>query len=119
MSEILNTQILTTSSSFLILLAIFVASLATFLTRSLAYFFLKNRKNSQWLLFLQKNSGLFIMVVLVFYALNGTSFSAYPYGAPEILAILFVFLSHILFKNPLLSIVLSTIFYMVIIKFIN
>lgn len=117
MSEVFDTQIFAYSEPYLIVLAIFTASLATFLTRSLAYFFLKNRKNASWLIFLQKDSALFIMVVLVFYTLQNTKFDIYPYGMPEIFGFLSALLLQIFGKNALLSIAGATILYMFLIRF--
>lgn len=102
------------SSNMEILIALIVASLATFITRFLPYAFLKNLTQNYWLRFLQKNSALFIMVVLIFYALNTTRSLYYPWA--EILGILVALVVQILGKNALVSIAVSTILYMVVIR---
>lgn len=116
MLDILFVKINSKSDVYILLIAIFVASLATFLTRFLPYVLLKNKKESQWLKFIEKNSGLFIMVILIFYALQNTKFSVYPYGIPEILGVITAFLLRIYKKNALLSIAGATILYMVLIR---
>ncbi|NLK66675.1 MAG: branched-chain amino acid ABC transporter [Campylobacteraceae bacterium] len=116
MLEILFSKVSVGSETALLVIAIFVASLATFLTRFLPYVLLRGKNESEWLKFIEKNSGLFIMVILIFYALQNTKFSVYPYGVPEILGVIAAFLLQIWRKNALLSIAGATILYMVLIR---
>lgn len=116
MLDFLFSKISVESENYFLIMAIFIASVATFLTRFLPYIMLRNKKESQWLKFLEKNSGLFIMVVLIFYALQNTKFNVYPYGIPEILGVLTAFILQIRIKNALLSISGATILYMVLIR---
>lgn len=109
-------KIYANSSEILLFLAIFFAGFATFLTRILPYLFFKNKKPSPVLLYLQKNMGQFIMIILVFYALSGTNFAKFPYGLPEISAAILAIILQITAKNALLSIAASTIFYMIFSK---
>lgn len=70
MSDIVNLKIDANSSFWLLLCVMLVAGVATFLTRALPYFFLKNKSQNKTLIYLKKNSALFVMVILVFYALK-------------------------------------------------
>ncbi|MCR8699574.1 AzlC family ABC transporter permease [Campylobacter ureolyticus] len=70
MSDIVNLKIYANSSFWLLLCVMLVAGVATFLTRALPYFFLKNKSQNKTLIYLEKNSALFVMVILVFYALK-------------------------------------------------
>ncbi|MBS4236067.1 branched-chain amino acid transporter permease [Campylobacter vulpis] len=99
-----------------ILMMIFAAFLGTYLSRVLPYVFFKHKKESQNLLFIQKNMPLLIIIVLFFYTFYGVDFTHSPYGLDMILACVFVFLFHLKFKNALLSIILGTIFYMICLR---
>lgn len=70
MSDIVNLKIYANSSFWLLLCVMLVAGVATFLTRASPYFFLKNKSQNKTLIYLEKNSALFVMVILVFYALK-------------------------------------------------
>ncbi len=94
-----------------ILYAILAASLATYLTRVLAFILFKNKKENHHLLFVQHNMPLVIIIILFFY-----TFYSYPYGLDFIVSCILVFLIHLLFKNALLSIILGTIFYMFVLR---
>lgn len=74
MSDIVNLKIDVNSSFWLLLCVMLVAGVATFLTRALPYFFLKNKSQNKTLIYLEKNSALFVMVILVFYAFKKNSF---------------------------------------------
>ncbi|MDR3346298.1 MAG: AzlD domain-containing protein [Campylobacteraceae bacterium] len=105
------------SQNIYMLLAIFTACAATFLTRVLPFLlFDKKQKPSPFLDFLHKNMPLMIMVILVFYAIKDTAFLEYPYGIPELIGVLSVFILHIKFKNALLSIISSTVIYMILVQ---
>ncbi len=59
-----------------------------------------------------------IMGMLVVYCLKGVSFSASPYGAPEILGVATVVALHLWKRNTLLSIAGGTIFYMLLVQLV-
>lgn len=59
-----------------------------------------------------------IMGMLVVYCLKGVSFSASPYGAPEILGVATVVALHLWKHNTLLSIAGGTIFYMLLVQLV-
>ncbi|WP_304342317.1 AzlC family ABC transporter permease [Campylobacter ureolyticus] len=112
MSDIVNLKIDANSSFWLLLCVMLVAGVATFLTRALPYFFLKNKSQNKTLIYLEKNSALFVMVILVFYALKATPSNSFY--IVEILAILVCLFTQIRFKNAFLSIATSTIFCMIL-----
>ncbi|EOJ0153689.1 branched-chain amino acid transporter permease [Campylobacter coli] len=99
-----------------ILYAILAASLATYLTRVLAFILFKNKKENCHLLFVQYNMPLVIIIILFFYTFYEVDFYSYPYGLDFIVSCILVFLIHLLFKNALLSIILGTIFYMFVLR---
>lgn len=102
-----------------ILTLIFAGFLGTYLTRVLAYALFKNKKPSSHFSFIQKNMPLIIIVILFFYTFYGVDFTKFPYGLHIILACVFVFLIHSKFKSMLLSVILGTIFYMLILRILE
>ncbi len=59
-----------------------------------------------------------VIAMLILYCLRGTTFSAWPFGLPEILACAATALLHWFGKNSLLSIGGGTALYMVLIQFV-
>jgi branched-subunit amino acid transport protein AzlD len=59
-----------------------------------------------------------VMGMLVVYCLKNTSFISAPYGAPELLAILFVVIVHKWKRNTLLSVAGGTICYMLLVQMV-
>ena len=59
-----------------------------------------------------------VMGMLVVYCLKNTSFISAPYGAPELLAILFVVIVHKWKHNTLLSVAGGTICYMLLVQMV-
>ncbi|MBQ8814536.1 MAG: AzlD domain-containing protein [Lachnospiraceae bacterium] len=57
-----------------------------------------------------------VMGMLVVYCLKNTSFISAPFGAPELLAILFVVIVHKWRHNTLLSVAGGTICYMLLVQ---
>ncbi|MBE3605893.1 AzlD domain-containing protein [Campylobacter sp. RM13119] len=109
-------NISTISNEWILFLAVILSSIATFITRATPFYMIKNYKPSPWLNAIQKHMGLMIMVILVCYALKDTRLNAYPYGASEAMAVLIAILAHLKFKNTLVSIIVSTLFYMFFIR---
>ncbi|MCD8212786.1 MAG: AzlD domain-containing protein [Campylobacter sp.] len=105
------------SSELAIFSAVLLSAFATFLTRALPFYAIKNHKQSKWLSAVERHMGLMIMVILVFYALKDTKFNLYPYGLNEIIGVISAILIHLKFKNTLLSVVSSTAIYMLCLRF--
>lgn len=116
MGEILTTGINASSSPFVMVLVVLTAAVATFLTRVTPFLIFKKDKPSGWLLSVERHMGLFIIVILVFYALKDTNFKEFPFGGYEIISAVVAILIHLRFKNPILSIFVSTAIYMVLLR---
>lgn len=98
-----------------LILAILVGFLATVLTRALPFVLFDKKSETPKILYIfERFMPFMIMVILVFYAIRETKFLEFPYGLPEILGISCAIFLHIKFKNVLLSIFCSTIFYMLL-----
>ena len=72
----------------------------------------------KWLTYLSKVLPHAIMGMLVVYCLKDVSFSANPFGIPEIIGCATVALLHIWKRNTLLSIGIGTVCYMLLVQFI-
>lgn len=116
MSDILTSGINLNSSPLVMSLVVLTATVATFLTRVTPFWIFKKDKPSKWLLSVERHMGLFIMVILVFYALKDTNFKEFPFGGREIVSAVCAILIHLKFKNALLSIVFSTALYMFLLR---
>lgn len=90
---------------------ILAASMATILTRFLPFFIFKKRSASPLLAHLQKNSALFIMVVLVIYAIKSLNVSGFSLIF-ALFCTVFVLILQIWRGNFMLSIVAGTLLYM-------
>ena len=102
-------------SSYLIV-AIFVASIMTYLTRVIPFLFFRKKEPSPLIRYIEWNMPVMIMVILIFYALREIKWESYPYGIAEITGIFVAASIHVKFKNALLSIFLATITYMFLIQ---
>lgn len=87
------------------------AGVATALTRFLSYFVFKKSTHNENLLYLQKNSGIVIMAILLVYAINSLGVSGAGLGVAVFCAVLAIGLQ-IWRRNFLLSIAVSTLLYM-------
>ena len=94
--------------------AVLLSALATFITRATPFYALRNYKPNSYLDAIEKHMGM--MIILVCYGLKDTKFSEFPYGLSEIVAVFTAILMHLKFKNTLLSIVISTGIYMLLIR---
>ena len=72
----------------------------------------------KWLTYLGSVLPHAIMGMLVVYCLKGISFTAAPFGAPELLGCAAVALLHIWKRNTLLSIGGGTVIYMVLVQLV-
>ncbi|RXK12494.1 branched-chain amino acid ABC transporter [Halarcobacter mediterraneus] len=104
-------------TNFEIYIAIIIMALVNFLTRVFPFLFFTKNDLPKSLEFIEKFFPATIMTILVFYTLKDIDFSLSPYGAKEIISILFTASLHILMKNYLISIFLGTIFYMGLVQY--
>lgn len=96
-----------------------VIALVTAALRFLPFLiFGENRKTPPLVSYLGQVLPYAIMGMLVVYCLKGISFTAAPFGLPEILGCTAVTLLHIWKRNTLLSIGGGTVCYMLLVQFI-
>ena len=99
-------------------LIIATMSVVTILLRVLPFiiFDRADREVPGWIRFLGKYLPPALMSMLIIYCLRGLSFTASPYGIPELLCIALAAGLHIWKGNVLLSIGVSTVLYMVLVQ---
>lgn len=93
--------------------------LGTMITRFLPFIiFPANKPTPKYIQYLGKVLPFSVIGLLVIYCLKNVSIIKKPYGAPEMLSILGIFILHKWKKNMLLSIAGGTILYMLLIQFV-
>ena len=80
--------------------------------------FRENRKTPPLVAYLGQVLPFAIMGMLVVYCLKDTSFTAAPFGIPELVGCAAVTLLHIWKRNTLLSIGAGTLCYMLLVQFV-
>lgn len=104
-----------TSTEMVITVAIVVAG--TLLTRFGAFLvFPPGKKGPDFVLFLGKALPAAVMGMLVVYTFKETVVLAYPYGIPELIALLITVGLHLWKRNMFMSIGAGTIVYMLIVQ---
>lgn len=104
-----------TSFEMVITVAIVVA--ATLLTRFSAFLiFPPGKKAPDFVLFLGKALPAAVMGMLVVYTFKETVVLSYPYGIPELIALLVTVGLHLWKRNMLVSIAAGTVIYMILIQ---
>lgn len=96
--------------------AISLAALMTYLTRIIPFLFFRKKEPSSFMKYLEWNMPVMIMVILVFYALKDVKWEVYPYGIAEIIGVFIAAIVHVKYKNALMSIILATVTYMILIQ---
>ena len=100
--------------SFLIIL---VVAITTFATRVIPFLiFPKGKEIPKTIQYLGKVLTPAIIGMLVVYCLKNTPVLRYPFGIPELVAVLVVALLHIWKRNNLLSIGTGTVLYMILVQ---
>lgn len=59
-----------------------------------------------------------VMVLLIFYCIRNISLFVYPYGIPELSAILLTAVLYLTVKNNLIAMIAGTILYMILIQMV-
>ena len=96
-----------------------VISLVTIALRFLPFLiFSGKRQTPAYVSYLGKVLPFAIMGMLVIYCLRNISFTAMPFGIPELLGCAVVALLHLWKRNTLLSIAGGTVFYMLLVQMI-
>ena len=94
-----------------------VIALVTIALRFLPFvIFSGKRQTPAYISYLGKVLPFSIMGMLVVYCLRNISFSAAPFGIPELLSCAVVAALHLWKRNTLLSIAACTIFYMILVQ---
>ena len=100
-------------------LIIAIIALVTAALRFLPFLiFGENRKTPPLVSYLGQVLPYAIMGMLVVYCLKGISFTAFPFGIPELIGCAVVTLLHVWKRNTLLSIGAGTVCYMLLVQFI-
>lgn len=99
-------------------LTVAVVAIVTALLRFLPFMVFKNRKTPKIVSYLGRVLPYAVMGMLVVYCLKGVTLFSFPYGLPELIACLLVVFMHIWKRNTLLSILVGTVSYMVMIQLI-
>lgn len=101
------------------ILMILVIAFVTFMTRLLPFLiFPEGKRPPKIITYLSNVLPPAVMGMLVVFCLKDLSIPAYPHGLPELIAIALVVISFVWKKNTLLSIILGTISYMLLIQFV-
>ena len=97
---------------------VFVMALVTAFLRFLPFAVFRGRETPKFITFLSHVLPYAIMGMLVVYCLRHISFSAMPFGIPELAACALVAGVHIWKRNTLLSIISGTLFYMILVQMV-
>ena len=99
-------------------LTVAVVAIVTALLRFLPFIVFKNRQTPKIVSYLGRMLPYAVMGMLVVYCLKGVTLFSFPHGLPELIACLLVVFMHIWKRNTLLSILVGTVSYMVMIQLI-
>ncbi|MBR3766912.1 MAG: AzlD domain-containing protein [Clostridia bacterium] len=100
-------------------LLIAVAALVTAALRFIPFIiFVGKRKTPEFITYLGKVLPFAIMGMLVVFCLKNVSVTSYPHGIPEIIGVATVAGLHIWKRNTLLSIIVGTVCYILLVNFI-
>jgi len=98
------------------ILAICIMAGITFILRGMSFVLFTHGKTPKYISFLGKYLPFSIIGMLVIYCLKNVSLLHAPYGIPEIAAVALVALLHLWKRNTLLSILLGTVGYMLLLR---
>ncbi len=109
-------MILTVHQSLIVIILI---AFITFLTRVIPFIlFPANKETPKYIVYLGSVLPYAIIAMLVVYCVKEVSISTFPFGLPELIAIIAIVIIHIWKMNSLLSIGGGTIFYMLLVQFV-
>ena len=98
------------------IVTIFIAAVATLLTRFLPFMIFKGKKIPKALDYLGFVLPASVFGMILVYALKDTVVLSYPFAIPEVLGLIVTTAVCLWKKNTLLSIALGTVFYMFLIQ---
>ena len=94
-----------------------IIALVTIGLRFLPFFVFSGKKQTPaYMTYFGKVLPFSIMGMLVVYCLRSITFTAFPFGIPELLGCAVVALLHLWKRNTLLSIGVGTVFYMLLVQ---
>lgn len=109
-------MIMTTSQ---LLITILACALATLLTRVLPFLlFPPGKPTPRYIQYLGRVLPYSVMGLLIVYCLKAVDIVKAPYGLPELISILLIFVLHVWKRNTLLSIMSGTAVYMMLIQLV-
>lgn len=101
------------------ILTILVIAVITFFLRALPFFlFPAHIETPKTILYLSRVLPRAMIGLLVVYCLKNVSLNGLNTWLPEVLAIAFIVIIHLIKKNTLISIAGGTIFYMLLVQFV-
>ena len=98
------------------ILAICIMAGVTFILRSMSFVLFTHGKTPAYISFLGKYLPFAIIGMLVVYCLKNVSLVSAPYGIPEFAAVALVAVLHLWKRNTLLSILVGTVGYMLLLR---
>ncbi len=98
------------------ILAICIMAGITFILRSMSFVLFSHGKTPPYISFLGKYLPFSVIGMLVIYCLKNVSFVRSPYGIPELVAVALVAGLHLWKRNTLLSILVGTVSYMLLLR---
>lgn len=98
--------------------AVMVMAAVTLLLRAFPFLLFGGRKPPEIVLYFGRVVSPGAIAMLVVYCFNAVTPGAYPFAIPELLASALVVGLHLKLRNPLLSIVTGTVFYMILVQFV-
>ena len=98
------------------ILAIGIMAGITFILRSMSFVLFTHGKTPKYISFLGKYLPFSIIGMLVIYCLKNVSLLHAPHGIPEIVAVALVAGLHLWKRNTLLSILIGTVSYMLLLR---
>lgn len=100
------------------ILAILIIIAVTAMLRFFPFAVFRGEKTPKWLSYLGKYLPYSIMGMLVIYCLKDVSFLSFGGFLPEFIASAAVIISYVFKRNTILSIILGTVIYMLLIQFV-
>ncbi|MCQ2505788.1 MAG: AzlD domain-containing protein [Lachnospiraceae bacterium] len=93
-----------------------IMALVTFLLRLLPFIAFRNKQIPKYVEYLGNVLPFSVMAMLVVYCLKSVNFLSAGHGIPELISVVIVAALHIWKKNTVLSVVLGTVCYMILIR---
>lgn len=101
------------------IIIIAVVAVCTYFTRGISFVLFGGKRDvPDSIKYLGKVLPPAIIAILVVYCLKSITLTTFPFGLPEIIAVICVAVLHVLKRNNLLSIGLGTVIYMLLVQFV-